>query len=107
MSVSWAEPVIIDLDNLGGRLTESLVLYARSSPYLVRADITVMPGVRSCLGFFCILNVYLVMTFCTSNLQFLVGYDFLTSNCVLCKVSTAHNTHAIQGHAATPQHNKL
>lgn len=57
MSVSWAEPVIIDLDNLGGRLTESLTLYARSSPYIIRADITVMPGVRSCLRFIHILNV--------------------------------------------------
>ena len=28
--------------------------------------------------------------------------------CVLCAVqSTAHNTHAILGHAATPPHNKL
>uniref|UniRef100_A0A1V1FT29 Putative CTL17 isoform B n=1 Tax=Reticulitermes speratus TaxID=60591 RepID=A0A1V1FT29_9NEOP len=45
MSVSWEEPVIVDLDNLGGRLKESLTLYARSSPYLIRADITVMPEV--------------------------------------------------------------
>jgi hypothetical protein len=39
--------VIIDLDNLGGRLKESLTLYARSSPYIIRADITIMPGVRN------------------------------------------------------------
>jgi hypothetical protein len=49
--------VIIDLDNLGGRLTESLILYARNSPYIVRADITVMPEVRSYLRLSHILNV--------------------------------------------------
>jgi hypothetical protein len=41
--------VINDLDNLGGRLKESLTLYERSSPYVIHADITVMPGVRSLL----------------------------------------------------------
>jgi hypothetical protein len=51
MSVSWEEPEIIDLDNLGGRLKESLTLYPRSSPYIIHADITVMPGVRSFLIF--------------------------------------------------------
>jgi hypothetical protein len=49
MSVSWEEPVIIDLDNLGGRLKESLTLYARSSPYIIHSDITVMPEVRNLL----------------------------------------------------------
>jgi hypothetical protein len=41
--------MIIDQDNLGGRLKESLTLYERSSPYIIRSDITVMPGVRSFL----------------------------------------------------------
>jgi hypothetical protein len=49
--------VIVDLDNLGGRLKESLTLYARSSPYLIRADITVMPEVRSCWMCFRMLNI--------------------------------------------------
>lgn len=49
--------MIIDLDNLGGRLRESLTLYARSNPYLIHADITVMPGVSSCWICFHILNV--------------------------------------------------
>ncbi|KAJ4447016.1 hypothetical protein ANN_09004 [Periplaneta americana] len=45
VSVSWDEPVIVDLDNLGGRLKDSLTLYARETPYIIRSDITVMPGV--------------------------------------------------------------
>lgn len=41
--------MVTDLDYLGGRLKESLTLYARNSPYIIRADITVMPGVRNVL----------------------------------------------------------
>ena len=46
MSVSWDEPMYVDLDNLGGRLKESLILNPRSSPYKILSDITVMPQVR-------------------------------------------------------------
>lgn len=35
----------LDLENLGGRLTENVALYARDRPYVVRQDITVMPNV--------------------------------------------------------------
>lgn len=43
ISVSWDQPTAIDLDNLGGRLVETLSLYPREKPYIVRADITIMP----------------------------------------------------------------
>jgi hypothetical protein len=37
---------ILDLSKpLGGRLTEDLHLIRRSTPYVVRSDLTVMPGV--------------------------------------------------------------
>ncbi|XP_063235879.1 protein bark beetle isoform X2 [Bacillus rossius redtenbacheri] len=45
VSVSFEQPSPIDLDNLGGRLQESLTLYERGQPYVVKADITVMPEV--------------------------------------------------------------
>ncbi|XP_012253572.2 protein bark beetle isoform X3 [Athalia rosae] len=43
ISVSWEQPISIDLDNLGGRLTETLSLYPREKPYVIRTDITIMP----------------------------------------------------------------
>ncbi|XP_067009482.2 protein bark beetle [Anabrus simplex] len=44
VSVSYEQPSPIDLDNFGGRIKESLTLYARDKPYAVRSDITVLPG---------------------------------------------------------------
>ncbi|EFN78073.1 Lysyl oxidase-like protein 4 [Harpegnathos saltator] len=43
ISASWNINEEIDLDNLGGRIVESLSLHARPQPYVVRSDITVMP----------------------------------------------------------------
>jgi len=43
ISASWHINEKIDLDNLGGRITESLSLHARPEPYVIRSDITVMP----------------------------------------------------------------
>lgn len=43
ISASWYINPEIDLDNLGGRIVESLSLHTRSQPYVVRSDITVMP----------------------------------------------------------------
>lgn len=43
ISASWHINQEIDLDNLGGRIVESLSLYARPEPYVIRSDITVMP----------------------------------------------------------------
>lgn len=43
ISASWHINREIDLDNLGGRIVDSLSLHARSEPYVVRSDITVMP----------------------------------------------------------------
>lgn len=43
--MSWDQPTPIDLDNLSGRLTTSLTLFPRDRPYIIRADITVMPDV--------------------------------------------------------------
>ena len=40
------QPPEIDLDDLGGRLHESIRLLARPGrPYVIRRDLTVMPGV--------------------------------------------------------------
>ena len=40
------QPLEIDLDDLGGRLHESIRLLARPGrPYIIRRDLTVMPGV--------------------------------------------------------------
>nr|CAD7425800.1 unnamed protein product [Timema monikensis] len=44
-SVSFEQPSPIDLDNLGGRLQQPLTLYERDRPYIIQADITVMPEV--------------------------------------------------------------
>lgn len=43
ISASWHISQEIDLDNLGGRIVESLSLHARAEPYVIRSDITVMP----------------------------------------------------------------
>lgn len=43
ISSSWSINQIIDLDNLGGRIVQNLLLHARSEPYMIRSDITVMP----------------------------------------------------------------
>ncbi len=46
LSSSYEQPPKIDLDNLGGRLEENLRLVDRPGrPYLIRSDLTVMPGV--------------------------------------------------------------
>ncbi|XP_020286537.1 protein bark beetle isoform X2 [Pseudomyrmex gracilis] len=44
ISAKWrVNPETIDLDNLGGRIIDNLSLYARSEPYVIRSDITIMP----------------------------------------------------------------
>ena len=43
LQVSFEPPVIVDFDNLGGRLHDSITLRPRIDPYVVRADLTVMP----------------------------------------------------------------
>lgn len=43
ISASWHINQEVDLNNLGGRIVESLSLYARPEPYVIRSDITVMP----------------------------------------------------------------
>jgi len=43
ISASWHINREIDLDNLGGRIVDSLSLHARSEPYVIRSDITIMP----------------------------------------------------------------
>ena len=46
MTFSSLQPPEIDLDDLGGRLHESIRLLARPGrPYVIRRDLTVMPGV--------------------------------------------------------------
>lgn len=45
LSGPWDQPDIIDLDDLGGRLTRSLTLHPRETPYVLRSDLTVMPDV--------------------------------------------------------------
>lgn len=44
-SVALSERLVVDFDRLGGRLFEDLTLERRDRPYLVNADITVMPDV--------------------------------------------------------------
>ncbi|KAF2901827.1 hypothetical protein ILUMI_04359, partial [Ignelater luminosus] len=44
-SVSFESEKPIDLDNLGGRIYEDLVLHRRDTPYIINADITVMPKI--------------------------------------------------------------
>ncbi|XP_011303311.1 uncharacterized protein bark isoform X1 [Fopius arisanus] len=43
ISASWELRSAIDLDNIGGRITENLSLYYRPAPYIIRSDITIMP----------------------------------------------------------------
>lgn len=43
ISASWHINQDVDLNNLGGRIVESLWLYARPEPYVIRSDITIMP----------------------------------------------------------------
>ncbi|XP_015594324.1 protein bark beetle isoform X2 [Cephus cinctus] len=43
ISASFELKTEVDLNNLGGRVLESLSLYPRSESYVVRSDITVMP----------------------------------------------------------------
>lgn len=43
ISASWHINREIDLNNLGGRIVDSLSLHARPEPYIIRSDITVMP----------------------------------------------------------------
>ncbi|CAG5108295.1 Similar to bark: Protein bark beetle (Drosophila melanogaster) [Cotesia congregata] len=43
ISVSWEMKKIINLDNFGGRITDNVELYARSEPYVIKSDITIMP----------------------------------------------------------------
>ncbi|XP_076766657.1 C-type lectin domain-containing protein bark beetle [Xylocopa sonorina] len=43
ISASWQIGKEIDLDNLGGRLVENLLIHARDKPYIIRSDITIMP----------------------------------------------------------------
>lgn len=45
LSASWDQPEIVDLDNLGGRLSGSITLHPRDRPYILRSDLTVMPDV--------------------------------------------------------------
>uniref|UniRef100_A0A7G3AYY4 Putative scavenger receptor n=1 Tax=Lutzomyia longipalpis TaxID=7200 RepID=A0A7G3AYY4_LUTLO len=50
MSVSFNERRPVDLDNLGGRIFEDLSIFRREVPYVIRSDITVMPGVTLSIG---------------------------------------------------------
>lgn len=34
----------IDVESLGGRVTQNLTLYVKNTPYIIKSDITVMPG---------------------------------------------------------------
>ncbi|XP_023246946.1 protein bark beetle [Copidosoma floridanum] len=42
-SAAWEPATEVDLNHLGGRITDNLSLYARSEPYTVKSDLTVMP----------------------------------------------------------------
>ncbi|KAJ8986059.1 hypothetical protein NQ317_003352 [Molorchus minor] len=44
-SVSFPSNSIIDLDHLGGRIYEDLILSNRGRPYVINSDITIMPNV--------------------------------------------------------------
>ncbi|KAL9707408.1 hypothetical protein quinque_010926 [Culex quinquefasciatus] len=44
-SISIGRNRTVDLDNLGGKILEDLSLYRREQPYVIKADITIMPGV--------------------------------------------------------------
>ena len=43
ISASWDLSSKIDLDNLGGRILETVSIHARREPYIIKTDITVMP----------------------------------------------------------------
>lgn len=43
--VSFETQSKVDINNLSGRLLNSLVLHKREQPYLIRSDLTVMPEV--------------------------------------------------------------
>ncbi|XP_072938867.1 protein bark beetle isoform X2 [Epargyreus clarus] len=45
VSVTFSPETAIDINELGGRLTLDLILEPRNTPYIVKADITVMPEV--------------------------------------------------------------
>ncbi|XP_035780255.1 protein bark beetle-like isoform X1 [Anopheles albimanus] len=45
ISVSTGPQPPVDLDALGGRILTDLAIYRRDQPYVIRSDITVMPGV--------------------------------------------------------------
>lgn len=45
LSVSFEDSTKPDLENLGGRLLENIVLHRKDTPYIIKSDITVMPGV--------------------------------------------------------------
>ncbi|XP_062547876.1 protein bark beetle isoform X1 [Armigeres subalbatus] len=45
VSVVHSKNRSVDLDNLGGRIFEDLSIYRRDVPYVIKADITIMPGV--------------------------------------------------------------
>lgn len=45
VSATFSPEVIVNLDELGGRLTSDLTLDARITPYIIKSDITVMPEV--------------------------------------------------------------
>ncbi|XP_055547714.1 protein bark beetle isoform X2 [Wyeomyia smithii] len=44
-SVTISRNRTIDLNNLGGRITEDISIFRREQPYVIKADITIMPGV--------------------------------------------------------------
>lgn len=43
--VSWEQPNLVNVENLGGRLMTSLTLHRRDRPYLIKSDLTIMPHV--------------------------------------------------------------
>uniref|UniRef100_A0A8D8T2J5 Protein bark beetle n=2 Tax=Cacopsylla melanoneura TaxID=428564 RepID=A0A8D8T2J5_9HEMI len=45
LSVSWEQPNIVNVENLGGRLMTSLTLHRRDRPYVIKSDLTIMPHV--------------------------------------------------------------
>lgn len=45
LSPTFSPDSVIDLNELGGRLTSNLTIEARLAPYVIRSDITVMPDV--------------------------------------------------------------
>ncbi|XP_026687364.1 protein bark beetle-like [Diaphorina citri] len=45
LSVSWEQPNLVNVENLGGRLMTSLTLHQRDRPYVIKSDLTIMPHV--------------------------------------------------------------